>query len=99
MPGSRREGLGATRDRRFRSSRASIAPWAFLDQLPGEALAGGQLGVNQQFGGILLGGELAFVGTDRHETLTGPATFPQERFKTDRLQSADRDRPWRHPLR
>jgi opacity protein-like surface antigen len=49
---------------------------------PGEALVGGQLGVNQQFGGFLLGGELAFVGTDWHETLNGPATFPQDRFKT-----------------
>ena len=31
---------------------------------PGGGLAGGQLGINWQFGGILLGGELAFVGTD-----------------------------------
>jgi opacity protein-like surface antigen len=49
---------------------------------PGGGLFGGQLGVNQQFGGLLLGGELAFVGTDWHETLNGPATFPQDRFKT-----------------
>jgi opacity protein-like surface antigen len=49
---------------------------------PDGALVGAQLGVNQQFGGILLGGELAFAGTDWHETLTGPATFPQDRFKT-----------------
>jgi outer membrane immunogenic protein len=49
---------------------------------PGGALVGGQVGINQQLGGILLGGELAFVGTDWHETLNGFATFPQERFKT-----------------
>jgi outer membrane immunogenic protein len=49
---------------------------------PGGALFGGQLGINRQFGGILLGGELAFVGTDWHETLNGPATFGQDRFKT-----------------
>jgi len=49
---------------------------------PGGALVGAQLGINKQFGGILLGGELAFVGTDWHETLNGPATFGDERFKT-----------------
>jgi outer membrane immunogenic protein len=49
---------------------------------PGGALVGGQIGINQQLGGILLGGELAFVGTDWHEALNGPATFPEERFKT-----------------
>ena len=49
---------------------------------PEGALVGAQLGINRQFGGILLGGELAFVGTDWHETLNDPATFAQGRFKT-----------------
>lgn len=49
---------------------------------PGGALVGGQLGINQQFGGMLLGGELAFLGTDWHETLNGPVTFGDDRFKT-----------------
>jgi len=60
----------------------NTVPGQHFSTSPSGALVGGQLGVNQQFGGILLGGELAFVGTDWHETVTSPATFPQERFKT-----------------
>jgi outer membrane immunogenic protein len=60
----------------------NTVPEQHFSTSPGGALVGGQLGVNQHIGGILLGGELAFVGTDWHETLTAPTTFPQERFKT-----------------
>jgi outer membrane immunogenic protein len=60
----------------------NTAPAQHISVSPSGALAGGQLGINQQIGGILLGGELAFVGTDWHQTLTSPVTFPQERFKT-----------------
>jgi hypothetical protein len=42
---------------------------------------GGQVGINQQIGGIVLGGELALSGTEMHETLT-PAAFALVRFKT-----------------
>jgi opacity protein-like surface antigen len=49
---------------------------------PGGALVGGQFGINHQTGGILLGAEVAFVGTDWHQTQTAPANFAPERFKT-----------------
>jgi outer membrane immunogenic protein len=49
---------------------------------PSGGLAVGQLGFNRQFGDIVVGGELAFVGIGMRETLTGPATFGQDRFKT-----------------
>jgi len=49
---------------------------------PDGALVGGQLGINQQIGGFLLGAELSFVGTSTHETLLGPEGFAEERFKT-----------------
>jgi outer membrane immunogenic protein len=49
---------------------------------PDGALVGGQLGINQQIGGLLLGAEVSFAGTSTHETQIGPASFAEERFKT-----------------
>jgi len=60
----------------------NVAPGQHFSVSPGGALVGGQLGVNQQIGAFLIGGEVAFVGTDWHETQIGPASFPQDRFKT-----------------
>jgi outer membrane immunogenic protein len=52
---------------------------------PGGGLAGGQVGFNQQFGGIVLGGELAFVGTEVRQTLTGSATFAGDKTSASDL--------------
>jgi outer membrane immunogenic protein len=60
----------------------NTVPGQHFSTSPGGALAGGQLGFNQQLGGIVLGGEVAFVGTEVRETLNGLAAFPQDRFKT-----------------
>jgi outer membrane immunogenic protein len=58
------------------------APGQHFSTSPGGALVGGQVGINHQIGDIVIGGELAFVGTDWHQTLIGPATFSEDRFKT-----------------
>jgi outer membrane immunogenic protein len=60
----------------------NTAPGQHFSASPGGGLAGGQVGFNQQLGGIVLGGELAFVGTEVRQTLTGPATFAGDTFKT-----------------
>jgi outer membrane immunogenic protein len=57
----------------------NTAPGQHFSVSPGGALVGGQFGINQQLGGIVLGGELAVVGTDWHQTLISP---DQDRFKT-----------------
>ena len=60
----------------------NTAPGQHFATQPGGGLAGGQVGFNQQFGGIVLGGELAFVGTEARETLLGSGPFADDRFKT-----------------
>jgi outer membrane immunogenic protein len=60
----------------------NTAPGQHFATQPGGGLAGGQVGFNQQLGGIVLGGELAFVGTEARQTLTAPAMFADDRFKT-----------------
>jgi len=64
----------------------NTAPGQHFATRPDGGLAGGQVGINQQLGqqlgGIVLGAELAFVGTEARETLTSLPAFAQERFKT-----------------
>jgi outer membrane immunogenic protein len=65
----------------FAESFNAAAGQRFSTNLDG-ALVGGQLGINQQIGALLLGAELSFAGTSTHETLLGPPGFADERFKT-----------------
>ena len=65
----------------FAESFNATAGQRFSTSLDG-ALVGGQLGINQQIGGLLVGAELSFAGTSTHETLLGPAGFAGDRFKT-----------------
>jgi len=65
----------------FADSFNAAAGQRFTTNLDG-AVVGGQLGINQQIGGLLLGAELSFAGTSTHETLLGPAGFAGDRFKT-----------------
>ena len=65
----------------FAESFNATAGQRFSTSLDG-ALVGGQLGINQQIGGLLVGAELSFAGTSTHDTLIGPVGFGQDRFKT-----------------
>jgi outer membrane immunogenic protein len=65
----------------FADSFSAAPGQHFSTNLDG-ALFGGQLGINQQIGGLLLGAELTFAGTSTHETLIGPVGFGEDRFKT-----------------
>jgi outer membrane immunogenic protein len=58
------------------------APGQNFATRPSGGLAGGQLGFNRQFGGIVVGGELAIVGTEMRETINGTGPLAGERFKT-----------------
>ncbi len=58
------------------------APGQHFTTRPNGGLAGGQAGVNWQMGGIVFGGELAFVGTDMRETVIGSGPLAEQRFKT-----------------
>ena len=65
----------------FADSFSATAGQHFSTSLDG-ALVGGQLGINQQIGGLLIGAELSFAGTSTHDTQIGPAGFGEDRFKT-----------------
>jgi outer membrane immunogenic protein len=65
----------------FADSFSTAAGQHFSTSLDG-ALVGGQVGINQQIGGLLVGAELSFAGTSTHDTLIGPVGFGEDRFKT-----------------
>jgi outer membrane immunogenic protein len=60
----------------------NTAPGQHFATSPSGPLFGGQAGINRQFGGVVLGAEIAFAGTEVRETLTVPSLFGDERFKT-----------------
>jgi opacity protein-like surface antigen len=83
----------------FADSFSATPGQRFSTNLDG-ALVGGQLGINQQIGRLLLGAELSVAGTSTHDTQIGPAGFAEDRLKTSAsslLTATSTSAPYRIP--